>query len=392
MENTNQYDELIAKYLLNELNMEEKRLVEKWIQESKENRKYFEECSRVLRLTTITQTSDKVNVEEEWKHFVVTAGLNQVQPAGDQQDVLKNADETTRRKGIIYRIIISTSVAASILLIIGLAWQFVVTRKEAEPVVITTEKTVAGEDVIALVRNEINNSANPKTVRLQDGSVIILSAGSSVSFQEPFVGNKRDITLIGSAEFSVAADKTKPFTVFSQDISTTALGTQFSVTASEASHSITVKLYEGKVVVKSVAIATRKLEKEICLLPGQQMVYNNVNATAIVSSFKVNKQNDLRQKDSRDEIINGEAAEATGNSSYDKTPWYMFNNQSLTVVFKQLSEMYQVEIVFSKKDVRNMYFIGKFNKADSLENILKQISTLNNLKLKKDGKKFIIKK
>jgi ferric-dicitrate binding protein FerR (iron transport regulator) len=70
----------------------------------------------------------------------------------------------------------------------------------------------------------------------------------------------------------------------------------------------------------------------------------------------------------------------------------MFNNQSLASVFRQLEEMYNVDIVYAKKDVAKMYFIGKFNKDDSVETILQNIATLNNLKLTKESNTYIIRK
>ncbi len=61
----------------------------------------------------------------------------------------------------------------------------------------------------------------------------------------------------------------------------------------------------------------------------------------------------------------------------------MFNNQPLAQVFKQLEEMYGVEIVYRTADIEKMYFIGKFSKNDSVANILNQIASLNNLTVTK---------
>jgi hypothetical protein len=70
----------------------------------------------------------------------------------------------------------------------------------------------------------------------------------------------------------------------------------------------------------------------------------------------------------------------------------MFNNQPLAKVFDQLQDMYNVEIDYTAEEVRNKYFIGKFNRTDSLERILGQIATLNNLKVVKESGKFMIRK
>lgn len=69
---------------------------------------------------------------------------------------------------------------------------------------------------------------------------------SEVNFHQPIINNTIDITLKGKAYFEVAKDKTKPFTVFSGNLSTIALGTQFSVTAFSHQNNIIVRLLKAK--------------------------------------------------------------------------------------------------------------------------------------------------
>jgi transmembrane sensor len=70
----------------------------------------------------------------------------------------------------------------------------------------------------------------------------------------------------------------------------------------------------------------------------------------------------------------------------------MFNNQPLEQVFKQLEDLFHVEIVYSKKDISKIYFISTFRNSDSLDSILNQIGRLNNLKVTRKNDKFIITK
>jgi transmembrane sensor len=141
-----------------------------------------------------------------------------------------------------------------------------------------------------------------------------------------------------------------------------------------------------------MSISPKKIDKDVYLLPGQQVIYSKLYASTTVSAFKeikinnrsLNGRSDHKEVDSSNDnlvILNG-----------DKTPWYMFNNQSLPVVFEQLKEMYGVDITYSRRQVANMYFIGKFNKSDSVETILEQIGKLNNLKVKRQNMKYIITK
>jgi hypothetical protein len=70
----------------------------------------------------------------------------------------------------------------------------------------------------------------------------------------------------------------------------------------------------------------------------------------------------------------------------------MFNNQPLDDVFKQLENIYAVEILYSNNDVRNKYFIGKFEKSEPVENVLMKLANLNGLKVFKNNNNYILKR
>jgi transmembrane sensor len=70
----------------------------------------------------------------------------------------------------------------------------------------------------------------------------------------------------------------------------------------------------------------------------------------------------------------------------------MFNNQSLSEVFDALAAMYDVRIVYSKEDIKNMYFIGTYEKSDSIERILNEIALLNKLQISKLDNGFKIER
>jgi hypothetical protein len=78
--------------------------------------------------------------------------------------------------------------------------------------------------------------------------------------------------------------------------------------------------------------------------------------------------------------------------NYDKGSWFMFNNQSLSEVFDALAAMYDVRIVYSKEDIKNMYFIGTYEKSDSIERILNEIALLNKLQVSKLDNGFKIER
>lgn len=388
MESRNELDELITKYLSDQANEEEKVQIGEWINSNEQNRKYFEKSERAWRLMAVKQAVEKVDVSEEWGIFqqainrkeTLLASVDEHQKAG-----YEITNEEQPHKITLFRIIILFTVAASVLFLIVSGWKILINKKQTrQPVVYDQAKKEI--PLANFIRQEINTSGKRKQLALPDGSQITLYNKSMVSYQEPFGYKMRDITLEGKADFNVAKDVAKPFTVLSHDILTTAIGTRFTVTALKHAKKIIVKLYEGKVVVKSAYHAKRKLKYAYYMLPGQEFIYDIKNFTATVRNIK-EKNHSIKDRSSKEDI------------SYDdpsvpdhKGSWYMFNNQSLEQVFNQLEEMYDADIQYSRRDIRNMYFIGKFDRSDSLDIILKQITFLNHLKLNKTKNRFIITK
>lgn len=381
------FDELLISYLSNELNPEDEEFVLQWINFDGQNRQYFEELSKVWKLLSIKRTTDNIDVTAEWKHFKQTIAKKQqetylrkeVEGIGN-----KITENEKRKRGALYKIVVSTAIAVSVGLVIGLTYSLMMNGKPDTQSVTNTKKTDA---VTAFVRQEKNISGKPKQLILNDGSEIILWDKSEVSYPEPFATNERTVLLKGRAFFKVIKDNKRPFTVFSGAISTTVLGTRFSVTAFEEANNITVRLVEGNVVVKPVAGHKKTLIDDFYLLPGQELMYSTISSTAKVRTFKVNNINPVSIPNSA-KIYHDDPSIPL----QEKGSWYMFNNQSLEQVFELLENMYDVEIVYSKREVYNKYFIGKFEKSDSVEVVLKQIAKLNNLNVTKENNKFIIGK
>jgi transmembrane sensor len=383
MENSNQYKELIVRYLLDELTAEEEADVLKWINSSEQNRKYFEDLKKTWTLARINSVKT-INVDEEWRQFEQKIAFKQRGDKQDNESIYYVEEEKSHKKAVLYKIFFKTAVAASLILVLGVGgWFFVKNSDNRGKQLAAVEDNKKREAVTGVVKHVINSSKELKKVVLQDGTEVTLSGHSEVSFNEPFINDRRDITLKGKASFSVAKDKKRPFTVYSGRLSTTALGTRFSVTAFEKENFIVVRLFEGKVVVRPKPNSVNRQENNYYLLPGQELIYNNQQSIARIRRFTGNKVTPKinPEKPFVDSLLIPEN---------EKGSWFMFNNEPLSVVFNELQNMYDIEIVYSKKDISNIYFIGRFNRADSVINILHQIAVPNNLKVAKMNKKFII--
>jgi len=215
----------------------------------------------------------------------------------------------------------------------------------------------------------INNGNAPARVKLEDGSEVNLQTGSSLLWEVPFSKSIRKIELTGQAFFEVAKNKHKPFIVFSGDISTTALGTSFWVKEKPGMGEIEVELVTGKVVIKHYK---NGLSNTLAYLnPGQQLVYNLSNTSAIVSN-------------TTSLIARKPLVQTAAN------PALVFTSTPLTSVFTQLQSYYHIKIEYNPQLIEAMTFYGTYTEKDDVKMILNTIVNANGLVLKKSNNTFII--
>lgn len=108
-----------------------------------------------------------------------------------------------------------------------------------------------------------------KKVLLPDGSVVTMAGGSSLLYPEEFEKNRRVVEMDGMAFFDVYHDPSCPFTVNSDNLEITVLGTEFSVTDFDDESTAVATLLSGKV---NVVIPDNTQSGDITLLPGSQLL------------------------------------------------------------------------------------------------------------------------
>ena len=266
------------------------------------------------------------------------------------------------------------SIAASILLIAGI-WRFFPQKLPVpgQRNTTVTKKTDERANDQWIVKH--NSGGGPVKYELPDGSLVTLSEGGELMFRRSFDTDRRDIFLKGNALFKVFRDPTKPFTVHAGIFATTALGTVFSV--SEKMNTCNIRLHEGKIVIRSLQKGLKGWEKDVFLLPGQEMKYDFTGGTLALTSLEKQKE---------------QSAVARRPESQQKGMEMVFQNNPLREVLKKLSIHFRQEIAFDNKEIDDMYFSGTVLKSDSLDIILKVIARMNSLTVTKNKSGYLIKK
>lgn len=219
----------------------------------------------------------------------------------------------------------------------------------------------------------INRNVDIKKTLLPDGSTVILSAGSELIFSKNAIKKDRIFHLKGEAQFQVARDPSRPFVVWANGFTTTAIGTTFSINA-QGSGKVDVSLLSGKIMVKSTAYSSMQIPDQY-LSPGETLSI------------------DLKMQSIALHASPAEITLRTNNlktSTIQKDLPLQFYETPLTEVFAEVARRKHVEIVTDGIYLEGLSFTGEFNLREPTLSIVHIVCQLNNLYYLEDGNQIII--
>lgn len=203
------------------------------------------------------------------------------------------------------------------------------------------------------------------TATLSDGSVIVLNASSRLRYPEKFINHKRPVYLEeGEALFTVAKDKTSPFTVYTTKFATTALGTAFNIRNYQNEHKISISLIHGKIRVDNMVKAKSQAASRI-VLPHQQIIAND-DLTYVKSSSFDDETTVIGWKDG---ILS-------------------FKDASMTEVLNSIENRFNLKIRNNSHQVKWSY-TGVFKK-ESLADVLETICLTERIHYKTNNNEIIL--
>jgi transmembrane sensor len=190
-----------------------------------------------------------------------------------------------------------------------------------------------------------------KMITLADGSQVWLNASSSIKYPENFKNN-REITLSGEAFFEVAKMNGQPFTVLTDALKITVLGTSFNVNEAEAGE-VKVQVATGKVAVEPRF--KNKASNQILLTPGEETILSKTAPEQVIKKKSIEDQNFRAWQN---QIL-------------------VFNNQSLIEIVSKLSKHYD-RVIDLDPSLSSCRFTTKFD-HQSLEEALEILSLTGDL-------------
>ena len=163
--------------------------------------------------------------------------------------------------------------ASVVLAFLGMAY-WIFTQRPFDTSIYLQQLSIRNEKMI----EQKNDLTEPFTFYLPDSSAITLFPGSKLSYDMNFGNAHRDVYLSGKATFAVVKNPEKPFLVFSNEIITKVLGTQFEVSAFDKDQNVIVKVQSGQVSVyqdkgNTVKDQIYSEKSGVLLMPNQQVTY-----------------------------------------------------------------------------------------------------------------------
>lgn len=244
------------------------------------------------------------------------------------------------------------SVAASVLLIFMLgsvAWLYQKTTVQPDEMYVM----VCGRQAV-------------DSVTLPDGTRVLISSGSRLTYPKIFKGSQRKVQLSGQAFFDVVEDKEKPFVVQTDQMEVMALGTAFEVFSFDKVSDGETVLLNGKVKVTMVETSAQN-QAEYILHPNQKLSV------------------------AQDGEVQIEKVDADKYSGWRSKGCLSFENEKLTMIIPRLERWYQKKIMCDKRVADSYRFTFTID-DESCDDVLRMLCKTSPLSCSEKEGVYVIKK
>ena len=329
MEERNSHiDELIAAFLSRGLDKEAREELEAWISASEDNRRYLMQQQEIWFSAVQEEERTRYDADRAFEVF--------------RQRVAEHRTSKQPKETVGWKSVFKYAAAV---LVVGLVSIFSYRKGESNL-----------KEALTQVEVEAPLGAQTR-LRLPDGTLVVLNAGSRLVYPQDFGVDNREVELSGEGYFEVARNENLPFHVQTPSLSVRVLGTKFNFRDYPNDEDAVVSLLEGK-----VALGNRlREEAEIILLPDEQVTLDKEEGRMRKETTKVQNMTQW----------------TSGKLFFNETP--------LPEVARILERSYDVHITFATDSLRKYRFYGRFNRSEqSVRDILEV--------LKKTGKIRYIQK
>ena len=350
----------LARYFAGELSQEESKKMESWIQADSNREK------EVNRLYEIWKESESLpydlDVDSAW--MKVSEGIDKIEKRKGKKDsqiskvgtfvgYSAQTNENVHKPGVVWRRI---ALAAATTLIVAMAGFFsFYTQKQAN---LATSGQI--ENRIFITKN-----GERATYILNDGSKVMLHAGSRLEIPDDFNKEKRVLFLEGEAYFEVTHNKDKPFIVESANAYTRVLGTRFLVQAwPEADDRVEVVVSDGRVALGKITNGSSDTNTEVLITKDKMGVIDGYMNPVVSEVSNMN--------------------------------WYIgwtegkleFENRPLSEVLPRLERWYNIDIRVEDEQIVEKKITAEVDYSHSMSEVIQGIALTLELEVDREDRTF----
>lgn len=250
---------------------------------------------------------------------------------------------------------LTVGMAASLILVFSVSYIFYINTPS-----IPEMEILIPEEIIAIEKS--TPKGHKKKITLPDGSTVVLNADSKLTYFGNFSQN-RTIKLEGEGFFDVVRNEKYPFTVITENIETTALGTSFNIKAYQDNPTIQITLATGTVRVENIAD-----QNLLEIQPGEAVYFSEDKKTLKKADIDLNQELSWKE----------------GVLNFDKVPFHL--------VIKDLERWYDVDFsIVGEKKIPEFKCSGTFKPNEYLSNVLKVLSYSIDFEYKINGNEVTLK-
>ena len=215
-------------------------------------------------------------------------------------------------------------------------------------------------------REAFNNLTIPRGgeyhITLEDSTEVWLNAASSLVYPETFNEQQRVVEITGEAYFKVAKDKSRVFVIKTAGQDIYVYGTELNVMSYEEEPFVVTTLVKGSISLKNRQAG----DAELILTPGHQASFARSSGETSVAS------------------VNTEVVTCWRNGMF------VFENQCLDQIMRQLSRWYDFDYEFVTEAAAKTVFMGRMPRYGSFGSVLEILEKSGNLKFEATEDKILI--
>jgi ferric-dicitrate binding protein FerR (iron transport regulator) len=316
-------EDIIIRFLAGETSPEENDLLASWINESSENKSYFNSVRDIwLSTSQISQFGASLSGKQ------------------------KNAETTTpgkhKRMSAINTLLKIAAIVTLVVISGTLLYKQFAGTHEINQGPVTVEATMGSRAVTTL----------------PDGTRVWLNSGSKLTYNKQYNTKTREVQLSGEAYFSVVTNPARPFIVQTGTINIKAVGTKFNVKAYPEDGSIVTTLESGKVIIEGKDnenkdfVLKMKPREVVTYLKEKTPVSQTSQPATDDKKIQTAKPIEAEQALTKVEKVNTQLF-----TSWKDTRW-IIEEQRLGDLARDFERRYNIKIQFGSSAAEQFHFSG----------------------------------